>query len=105
MSGPCAALLLEASGAPGVIQNIGAGSAGAGSASFGLTNAGALTINGVGSGSWVLPASVGIAAGYEVKVDVTSGAFTGGDVTGTWLALSASRSWSRVGTGTVNYNV
>lgn len=90
---------------PGAIQSLGAGAGGPGNSSFGLTNAGALTINGVGSGSWVLPAIAAIAAYYQVKVDVTSGAFTSGDATGAWLDLSTSRAWARTGAGTVNYNV
>lgn len=92
--------------APGAIQSLGAGAGGAGTSSFGLENDGDLTINGVDGGSdWVLPANATVAAFYQVKVDVTSGSFTSGDSTGSYLDLSSSRSWTRTGTGTVNYNV
>lgn len=107
MSGVLHALILAtASGAPGVIQSLGAGAGGAGSASFGLENDGDLTINGVDGGSdWVSPANADVAAFYQVKVDVTSGSFTSGDTTGSYLDLSTSRSWTRAGAGTVNYDV
>lgn len=91
--------------APGVIQDVG-NAGGVGSSSFGLENDGDLTLNGAdGGNNWVNPATAAIAAHYQVKVDVTSGAFTSGDSTGTYLDLSSSRSWTRTGTGTVNYNV
>lgn len=103
MSGALAAM---AGGPPGIIQSLGAGAGGVGSSSFGLENDGDLTINGVDGGSdWVSPANAEVAALYQVKVDVTSGSFTSGDSTGSYLDLSASRSWTRTGTGTVNYNV
>lgn len=103
MSGALAAI--SAGGPPGIIQSLGAGAGGVGSSSFGLVNDGSLTINGSGSGSWVLPANSGVAAFYQAKVDVTSGSFTAGDTTGSYLDLSTSRSWTRTGTGTVNYDV
>lgn len=99
-------LLAVPATAPGVIQDIGAGAGGSGSSSFGLENDGDLTINGVDGGSdWVSPASTAVAAFYQAKVDVTSGSFTSGDSTGSYLDLSTSRSWTRTGTGTVNYDV
>lgn len=105
MSGAGAASLFASSSAAGIIQSLGAGAGGSGSSSFGLVNDGSLTINGSGSGNWVLPASSAVAAFYQAKVDVTGGSFTSGDSTGSYLDLSTSRSWTRAGAGTVNYNV
>lgn len=43
-------------------------------------------------GDWMSPKLGEPAANYEIKVDPTSGTFSGG-TTGVWLALSTSRSW------------
>lgn len=104
MSGIIGAVIAAVSGAPGIIQAV-PNAGGPAASSFGLTNAGAITVNGGGSGNWVSPASAIIAAYYQVKVDVNSGSFTSGDATGAWLDLSTSRAWARTGAGTVNYNV
>jgi hypothetical protein len=41
--------------------------------------------------TWCTPTSA--AANYEVLINVTSGAFSGGSGSGSWLALSSTRSW------------
>lgn len=84
-------VLLGMSGAPGVIQNISDGVDAVG-VTLALNNDGTYTMTGTGGGNWIEPASAVIAAQWEVKVDVTSGAFTSG-TTGTWLAMSSNRSW------------
>lgn len=83
---------MVASGAPGVIQNIPNGTDAVG-VTLALNNDGTFTLTGDPGGNWVVPASAGIAAQWEVRIDVTSGAFTSGDSTGTWLAMSSNRGW------------
>lgn len=78
-------------GAPGVIQDIGDGLDAVG-VTLALNNDGTYTMTGDPGGNWVEPASAAIAAQWQVKVDVTSGAFTSG-TTGTWLAMSSNRGW------------
>jgi hypothetical protein len=41
--------------------------------------------------TWCTPTSA--AANYEVFIDVTSGALSGGSGSGSWLALSSTRNW------------
>lgn len=55
----------------------------------------------VSTGNWVTPATTVIAAYYQVKVDVTSGSFTSGDVTGSFLDSSVTRQWLKGAVGTV----
>lgn len=43
-------------------------------------------------GTWIAnTANVGL---YEVRITVTVGSLTGGDLTGTWLSLGTTRTWS-----------
>lgn len=70
-----------------------------------LNNDGTYTIAGVSDANWVTPASAPIAALYQVKVDVTSGSFTAGDTTGSFLDLSTTRGWAKTGAGTVEFTV
>lgn len=51
-------------------------------------------------GYWVSPN--GSAANYECSATLTSGSVTTGDTTGSWLALTASRSWTLSLSGTDN---
>lgn len=78
------------------------------SASDQFSNAGVRTAGDTVGGSfnenWVTPATSGVAANYEMKVDVTSGSFSTG-TTGTWLAMTSTRTWTKSVAGTVNYDV
>jgi len=55
--------------------------------------------------SYVVPATAGIAAFYQVKVDVTAGAFSSGSSTGTWIDCSSAPSWVKSAAGTVSFDV
>jgi hypothetical protein len=109
MSGVLAAMV-GSSGAIGVIQTIPDVGSVSGDASIQLQNDGdiAMLIDGVTDSTtydWVAPANTTVAAMWEVKVDATSGSFTSG-TTGTWLALSSSRTWTKgTGTGEVVYTI
>jgi len=61
-------------------------------------------IGGAATEAWVTPTVAAVAAAYEVRVDVNSGTFSTG-TTGTWLACSTSRAWTKVGSGVVNFNM
>jgi hypothetical protein len=87
--------LLDDGGLPGVIQSLPNGS-GAGTAVWQLNNDGSVTISGT-SGSWVLPATSGIAALYQVKIDVTAGSFTSSDTTGSYVDLSSGWGGGKAG--------
>jgi hypothetical protein len=94
--------MLASAGAPGVI---------AGAATGANSAVGVLTIANDGTGScgttnknWVAPATATVAAFYEVKIDVTAGAFTAGSATGSYLDCATSRTWTRAGAGTVTFN-
>jgi hypothetical protein len=107
MSGVLAAMVAS-SGATGVIQTIPNLSSSVGDTELQLQSDGDLvtTEDGVvdGSADWVLPANTTVAALWEVKVDPTSGSLNG--TTGTWLALSSTRSWSKTsGTGACTYTI
>lgn len=106
MSGALA-VLLGMSGAPGVINGaLPDSTSSVGGAGFELQNDGdCVASNGAGTSTvdWVSPSDTTTAAYYEVKVDATSGAFSSG-TTGTWLALSSSRSWT-INTGSVTFDV
>ena len=62
------------------------------------------TVGGADAENWVTPAAAAVAANYEIKVDVTSGSFSTG-TTGSWLAMTSTRTWTKTGAGTVNYNI
>lgn len=101
--------LLDDGGAPGALQDLRSASSGSGDCELQLQNDGdvAYTEDGVvdSGDDWILPANTTIAAFYEVKVDVTAGSMSAG-TTGSWLALSTTRSWSKgAGTGTVTFTI
>jgi len=102
MSGFAPALWMTLGGTPGVLQALqnSTNPNASGGAVFTLKNNGDLEV-GDGTGltdtyQWVLPASAGIAAGYQVRADVVSGALTSG-TTGVYLALTSNRAWTRTG--------
>lgn len=105
-------MMMAASGAPGALNGaIPNGSAtGATVAAWQLNNDGSYSITTGLSGNWVSPATAGLAALYQVKIDVTAGAFTAGpgaipsDSTGSFIDLSTSRHWFRNAAGTVTFN-
>lgn len=114
MSGAVAAMLGAVRGAPGVVN----GSLPNGTedsdapvqvATFQLKNDGTYSVannDAPQTGNWVSPASAAVAAFYQVKVDVTGGAFTAGpgavpsDSTGVWLDQSSTRAWYNNAVGT-----
>lgn len=65
------------------------------SATYELTSAGAEQNNNTGTlttyNTWLLS---GVASGYEVRATVNSGSLSSGSGAGSWLALSATRSWT-----------
>jgi hypothetical protein len=88
--------LIGAGGVPGVINGSlpsGVSTLGA-TAGFTIQSNGTYNISTGQLGNWVTPASGTIAALYQVKVDPTSGSFTGGAATGTWLDCSTTRGWN-----------
>lgn len=100
-------VLLGVGGAPGAINGaLPDSTSSVGGAGFELQNDGDCVASvgaGTGTVDWVTPSDTTTAAFYEVKVDATSGAFSSG-TTGTWLALSSSRSWT-IATGSVTFDV
>lgn len=70
-----------------------------------LLNDGTYNIDGVGTGNWVNPASSAIASLYQVKTDVTGGAFTVDPSAGTYVDLSSTRTWTKTGSGTVTFTI
>lgn len=60
-------------------------------ATYSLTNAGSVTSTGEAGGFWLDP-QVGM-EDFECRATVTSGSLTSG-TTGSWLALSTTRSWT-----------
>lgn len=92
-------------GAPGVLAAALSNSSSAVSSSATIGNDGIHTFSdGAGSENWVTPANTTVAAYYEVRVDVTAGSFTSG-TTGTWLACSSNRSWTKLVVGSVSYDL
>ena len=69
------------------------GSPGTAGATYQLTPGGDITHNFVDSGDWIVPnnAAPGL---YEVRATVTSGSISSGDATGSWLALTSTRTWT-----------
>lgn len=81
-------------GAPGVINGaLPNGALAAATATWRLNNDGTYTIDGQPAGNWVTPASATVAAFYQVKVDITLGAFSTG-TTGSYVDLSSTRTWT-----------
>lgn len=66
------------------------------SADFGLESDGDVIVNGVDVGDWLSPKSAAPSL-YEVRATVVSGSVSTG-TTGSWLALTSTRSWTRVDT-------
>lgn len=62
--------------------------------SYSLNNNGTATTTGSGSGAttWLTPSSS--AGNYEARMTVSSGSFTSGAATGSWLNLGTSRFWT-----------
>lgn len=90
MIGP---LLDDGDGVPGLLFTDCPDAIIVGTATLSLLNDGTYTASGDAGGNWVTPAVAAVAALYQVKVDVTSGALTSG-TTGSWLDLSITRSWA-----------
>jgi len=87
-------LALLSRGAAGAINGaLPHGSGVGGTQTWQLNNDGSYTIAGAAGGDWLTPSEAALAADWEVKIDVTVGAFATG-ATGTWLALSSSRAWT-----------
>lgn len=57
--------------------------------------------------SWFSPNSLGIGAGYWVRMTVNSGTTPSGSSTGSWLSLATARTWTltRTSVGTTTANV
>lgn len=93
-------------GAPGVINdNIPSGSNEFSAALRILADGTGDVANGAGGANpfdWVTPATEEVAAFYEVRVDVTSGAMSSG-TTGQWL--QPSQSWILIGAGSVTFTL
>lgn len=70
---------------------------GTASASIAVNSTGTVTGTNVSTYDWVLPHAN--AGNYEIRATIFSGTLTSG-TTGTWLALSASRTWNKQSTGT-----
>ena len=62
-------------------------------ASFSLQNDGDIVTSAGDEGDWVTPAVAGVAAAYECFATLDSGTLTSG-TTGSWLALSSTRTWT-----------
>src|SRR5262245_12007188 len=93
MSGILPPLWMTLGGPPGTLQDLPDNISGFGGCSLTLVSDGTYSLTPSGSGNWVLPATSAVAAFYQVRVTVLSGALTSG-TTGTWLDLTSSRSWS-----------
>jgi hypothetical protein len=108
MSGVLAAMLAAAGGAPGVIVSSLPNGSNTFSCDYQFDNNGnGHTGDGAGGAlafTWVSPQTTTVAAMYDVKVDVTSGAWTSG-TTGTWLNLGTTRGWVKSSVGTVIFTV
>lgn len=94
-------------GAPGIIALTLLSGSNVGSCDWQLdNNGGGHTGDGAGGAApmtWVSPSTTAVAAFYEVKVDVTSGAFTTG-TTGSYLSLGTTRGWAKTVVGSVTFN-
>lgn len=87
-------VLLGTGGAPGVINDsLPVGAALAATATWRLNNDGTYTISGESDANWVTPANTTVAAFYQVKVDITLGAFSTG-TTGSYVDLSSTQTWT-----------
>jgi hypothetical protein len=108
MSGVLAAMASSSTGTINTALPHGSG-VNAGTVLWQLNNDGTFTISPGQEGYWVTPASAALASLYEVRVDPTSGSFSGG-TNGVYLPLSVTRSWvladpPPVATTTVTFNV
>lgn len=94
MTGVLHGVALGVSGAPGKPQAISSGSAGA-NCTLVVKNDGSYTMSGTAGSAWVAPQTAAVAAHWQVKVDVTSGALSSGTI-GTWIDCSSAdsnRTW------------
>jgi len=97
--------LLGLGGAPGVVNSSIPNASGVGNAGITLLNNGTYTSSGNSGGNWVAPASSVIAAFYQVKTDVTAGAFSNDPSAGSWIDLSTTRLWDKQVVGTVTFTL
>lgn len=98
-------MTLASCGAPGVLQALPNSGSTTGTATWQLLNDGTYSVSvGAGSttGDWIKPASSAVAAFYQVKVDVTGGSMTTG-TTGSYVDLSSTQTWTKVGASTVTF--
>ena len=93
MTGALVAAACGVVNSPGVIQTISNAFDIGADASVILVNDGSEATSGAAAHNWILPATAAIAAQWEVRATVTAGSLSAG-TTGTWLALSSSRSWT-----------
>lgn len=68
------------------------------------TRAGVVDFASFGDHDWITPKHATVGDAFEIKVDPTSGSFSSG-TTGTWLALSTDRTYTRTTFGMVVANV
>ena len=96
MSG-CGSMLLASAGSSGAVVSPLAGGAAynaAGAASLVFATDGNVTLTGAASQSWFAPTQAGIGSSYWVRCTRVSGVTPTGSALGTWLQLSANRTWS-----------
>lgn len=98
-------VLLGVGGAPGAITVGSFDASDPAGCALQLNNDGTFALTGTPGGAWVAPASAAVAAFYQVKVDPTSGSFSGGSATGTWLDLSTTRGWVRSAGDQVTFTI
>lgn len=99
-------MLLGSGGPPGIINKTLPSAAQITGANWALTNSGTYSIDLSGTpqtGSWVTPN--GNASLFDVKTVVTAGAFTVDPSAGSFLNMGTSRTWTKVGSGTVIFTV
>jgi hypothetical protein len=92
-------ILMGVGGAVGVISGFASHANAAGAAGLTLQNDAVSLMSGASNGTWVTPATAGVAAQWEVYATVTAGSIDSG-TTGSWLSLGTSRAWSKTSVGT-----
>ncbi len=90
-------------GVPGVVGGAGNGLAGT-AIQYDIKNDGNWTYTGVGNAAWVTPATSAVAAGFQVKLDITGGSLNTG-TTGTFLDCSTTRSWTKTSVGVCTFTL
>lgn len=93
----------DESGAPGTLTTTLSSVSGASPCDYSVDNDGNIKSLGLTIEAWITPTTAEIAAFYQVKVDVTAGAFDSG-TTGTWLDCSSDNSWLK-SSGTVTFTI